>query len=987
MTGDVVWHPEHGRGSLVSGWIGHLVVDFRAGQVRFSDADGLVLSAAIARRQWLLCTPAESAERARTEKAREDAREEQRRAAAEEASKREEEQKRLALLAVEEARLREEELEKSRQAALAQVHAALAKNFLQSDQLFEAGPATHLSRGEYEQEKITFVQRWVAGSQPASKGQAPIAPDDEQALAIATVDGHVQLVARAGSGKTETVANRAVFLQKHCNVAPTEMLLLAFNRDAAQEMTARVTKKLGKGPSPHIMTFHALAYALVPGAKALLVNTTDGSDQSLNQEFQSVLLDAMTRPDFEHRVRSLMLAHFRADWESIVRGGLNLGREEMLLFRRSLVNETLRGEYVKSYGEKVIANFLFEHDIPYFYEQHHWVSGRNYRPDFTVPKSGEMSQGVVIEYFGLEGDPDYDELSAKKRAYWETKTDQWAFIDLGPNDWNRDADALEACLRERLAEAGIPARRLSEDEIWLRARQRSILRFTEAVSGFVGRCRKQWRTPQGMRELMLGHHYSGNIERLFVELAVEIYELYLDRLDAINADDFDGLLQRAAHALDRGVTRFSRKAGDGDLKNIRYLFVDEYQDFTELFHQLIAALRVVNPDVRLFCVGDDWQAINRFAGSDLKFYREFDRIFEPASRLQLTTNRRSKRELVRVSNSLMFGRGTPAQNATEEPGVVALVDLNKFRPTSLEESLYKRSILTPVVLRLAGAALAEGQSVVLLSARNVLTDPGGMSIALDRYLKSLRERLPHSVRERLTISTAHGFKGNQCDVVIVLDATERNYPLIHPNWIFSRILGESESEIVDESRRLFYVALTRAKHALFLITESGRRSPFLSEISSRTSMSEVVWSKFPPILQDDGWLVVKVLGAFELIEPLISGLKADSFRYRDMSRSGGGRTWDRAFRTTELTGGFLINTPWMLQAKAAGTTGVKVQICDGLEKILGEGQFFRGNLVMTASAGTSTEFDITQLWPSRGAGRGSSGSDLPSALTSEDRHG
>jgi DNA helicase-4 len=58
----------------------------------------------------------------------------------------------------------------------------------------------------------------------------------------------------------------------------------------------------------------------------------------------------------------------------------------MLEFRRGLVSETLRGEYVKSHGEKVIANFLFEHDIPYFYEQHHWVSGRNYRPDFTVPK-------------------------------------------------------------------------------------------------------------------------------------------------------------------------------------------------------------------------------------------------------------------------------------------------------------------------------------------------------------------------------------------------------------------------------------------------------------------------------------------------------------------------------------------------------------------------------------------------------------------------
>ncbi len=879
------------------------------------------------------------------------------------------------------------EQERLRQLALTQVRQTLAKDFLRSEVLYEAGPAEHLSRAEYEQEKIAFVQAWVTRARPPAGGKAPLVPDDEQALAVATVDGHVQLVARAGSGKTETVANRAAFLQQHCGVAPAEMLLLAFNRDAANEMTERVSAKLGKSPLPHIMTFHALAYALVPGAKALLVNSSDGGDQSLNQEFQAVLLDAMARPNFEGQVRRLMLGHFRADWESIVRGGLNLPRDEMLSFRRSLVSETLRGEYVKSYGEKVIANFLFEHDIPYFYEQHHWVSGRNYRPDFTVPKSDSMRQGVVIEYFGLDGEPDYDELSAKKRAYWESKSDRWAFIELGPKDWNRDAARLEACLKQKLVEAGVRPRRLSEDEIWLRARQRAILRFTEAVSGFVGRCRKQWRTPQDIRELMLGHHYSSDIERWFVDLAVEIYELYLDRLEATNADDFDGLLQRASYALDGGSTRFSRQAGDGDLKRIRYLFVDEYQDFTELFHQLIAALRAINPGVQLFCVGDDWQAINRFAGSDLKFYREFDRIFVPARRLQLTTNRRSKRSVVQVSNALMSGRGAPAKPATDEPGAVTVVDLAKFRPTSLEESTFKRSLLTPVVLRIAAACLAKGHAVVLLSARNVLTDAGGGSVSLDRYLRSLRERLPASVRERLSISTAHGFKGNQSDVVIVLDATERNYPLIHPNWIFSRVLGESESEIVDEFRRLFYVALTRAKTELFILTEGDRRSPFLGEISSRTSLAEINWVRFPPVLQDDDWLVVKVLGAYEVIEPLIAGLKADGYRYRDMSRSGGERTWDRAFRMTELDGGFLITSPWMTQAKAAGTTGVKVKFFDGLERLRAEGEIADGNIVLTSAGGTSAPFDITQLRLIVAEMRAPTGIDSSAPTTSREPYG
>jgi DNA helicase-4 len=318
---------------------------------------------------------------------------------------------------------------------------------------------------------------------------------------------------------------------------------------------------------------------------------------------------------------------------------------------------------------------------------------------------------------------------------------------------------------------------------------------------------------------------------------------------------------------------------------------------------------------------------------------------------------------------------------------VTVVDLAKFKPTSLEESVFKRSLLTPVVLRLAGVALSQGQSVVLLSARNILTDPSGSSVSLDRYLKSLRARLPQSASERLSISTAHGFKGNQADVVIVLDAMAGNYPFIHPNWVFARVLGETESEIVNESRRLFYVALTRAKHALFLVTESDRRSPFLDEISSRTSLQSINWSEFPPKSLDDGWLVVKVLGGYESIEPLIPGLKADNFRYRDMSSSGGDRTWDRAFRLVDLPDDFLISSPWMVCAKDARVAGIRVQFFDGLERLRASGEIVDGALVMSSSAGTKNYFDITHLRLALSSDGVQMGTHFPQAMNSRELHG
>ena len=84
----------------------------------------------------------------------------------------------------------------------------------------------------------------------------------------------MQVIARAGSGKTSTLVNRAIFLQKQCGVHPSEILLLVFNRKAAQEITDRLKKYL-PNDMPHVMTFHALAYAIVHPTEKLLFNAPE----------------------------------------------------------------------------------------------------------------------------------------------------------------------------------------------------------------------------------------------------------------------------------------------------------------------------------------------------------------------------------------------------------------------------------------------------------------------------------------------------------------------------------------------------------------------------------------------------------------------------------------------------------------------------------------------------------------------------------------
>ena len=107
------------------------------------------------------------------------------------------------------------------------------------------------------------------------------------------------------------------------------MLLLAFNRKAAEEMRDRIESSV-KESTPHVMTFHALAYAMVHPEKILL-DEPDG-EQSQSRFLQTLVDSYLRNPDYSDRIRALMMAHFRTDWERIVSGGYNRSQEEMLRY-------------------------------------------------------------------------------------------------------------------------------------------------------------------------------------------------------------------------------------------------------------------------------------------------------------------------------------------------------------------------------------------------------------------------------------------------------------------------------------------------------------------------------------------------------------------------------------------------------------------------------------------------------------------------------
>ena len=539
----------------------------------------------------------------------------------------------------------------------------LGSDFLNADHAIRSDPDAALFGDAQRQEiRAHFVQRWAESELGGSL-------DLEQAAAVAATRGDVLVTARAGSGKTRALVTRAIFLQLHCGVRPGELMLLAFNRRAAEEMKNRLRAALGEA-TPHVMTFHALAYALVQPAEDLIYDRVDDENLRQSREVQAVIDEHIRSWRHRGTIRDIMLAQFREDWEHITEGRFELAMEEFLEHRRSLPRKTLQGESVKSFGEKVIANALFDNSVEYKYERNFRWDGVNYRPDFTIP-SPSGSGGIVIEYFGLSGDPDYDEMSDKKRVFWQ-QSDEWSLIEFTPNDLRAGAGDFVDLLLTQLRSAGFQTRRLTEEEIWERIRERAVDDFSKAMKTFITRCRKRNLDAQGLGSLVESHRPAVRAEELFLPAAEVIYRAYLRRLRPRGMEDFDGLVWRAIAEIREGRTQFARDRGRerGDTQRLRFLLIDEFQDFSPMFFELVQAIRSGNPHATVFCVGDDWQAINGFAGSELRFFREFARYFRDTSTQYVPTNYRSARSIVAAGNVLMRERGKEAQADRTEPGEV-----------------------------------------------------------------------------------------------------------------------------------------------------------------------------------------------------------------------------------------------------------------------------------------------------------------------------
>lgn len=255
-----------------------------------------------------------------------------------------------------------------------------------------------------------------------------------------------------------------------------------------------------------------------------------------------------------------------------------------------------------------------------------------------------------------------------------------------------------------------------------------------------------------------------------------------------------------------------------------HILVDEFQDISQSRAALVRELQLQHCDTKLFCVGDDWQAIYQFAGSDVAVTTRFTEHFGTAKTLPLDTTFRFNDQISAVATR--FVMHNPAQITkqltTHTTANKACVQVSYYQPS---KELDAHAILLEEKLGQIASKPKQGNSVLILARFNFQLPDNKHKAALSEQFGALD----------IQMMTVHAAKGQEADhvIVVAMQAGIHGFPCNKPRHPLTAVLQpELESFPDAEERRLFYVALTRAKQQVYLLCDASNPSGFVEELVS-----------------------------------------------------------------------------------------------------------------------------------------------------------
>lgn len=642
---------------------------------------------------------------------------------------------------------------------------------------------------------------------------------DKQKDAVITYEKNSLVIAGAGSGKTSVMVAKAGYLTQRYGIDPSSILLLAFNKKASMELKERIKEKLNMEMDS--LTFHALGLSIigeVDDAKPSLGSWAE-DDKKMSALLQTII-DKLLETDEEFSNK--LIEYFQRlfyKYES----EFNLETQgEYIDYVKSVELRSLNGDLVKSYEECEIANFLFMNQISYQYEaryEHDTASKeyRQYQPDFYLP-----DYGIYIEHFGIDKDgntapyvntKEYHEGMVWKRALhrnYETELVETYSCE-------KQKGVLTARLKEKLELVGVEFKSMPiEDALRLFNENGMTSAFVRLCTTFLSNYKSNNHTFNAL---------ASKIDTLeeperplaFLELFAKIINAYEEHQKSQGMIDFNDMINMAVSYIKSGKYK----------SKYTHILVDEFQDISTTRAEMVKQLISQNEDSSLCVVGDDWQSINRFAGSDISIVRNFSSIYGDSETINLDYTFRYNNEISKVSQS--FIERNPNQIAKSIKTIRETKDKALFiwwDAVDVLESI--KAMLDTISQRRADEKLS-----VFVLARFWHIIPNGVN--------SLNSLYPNITVTPLSV---HASKGLEADYVVILgnEAGKFGFPSsIEDDPIIDLVLAEPEEFTFAEERRLYYVAMTRAKDEVHFFASQTNRSLFIEELlkENKESIEEI----------------------------------------------------------------------------------------------------------------------------------------------------
>lgn len=650
---------------------------------------------------------------------------------------------------------------------------------------------------------------------------------DKQQMTCIVKDAHNHLViAGAGTGKTTTVVGKIKFLLKSGKYKPEDILVLSFTNASASEMSQRINQETGCNIDAS--TFHKLGLNIITKVNGIVPKITQ---LNLRKFVKEQLLLNMQSDAYLNLLSSYLLYN-RVVSKSEFEFKTQSEYEEYL---RLNPPTTINNETVKSYGEMDIANFLTQNGIQYIYEHPYKVDTRTseygqYNPDFYLPE-----YDIYIEYFGINKNGEVPSYFKGVNGMTATQTYQasmkWKRETHSANDtiliecyaYEKFDGVLLENLKEKLIEKDVKLTPKTTKELWeqVSADGDSILDgVIELFETVINLIKSNGYTIAIVRQLNIGNSNAQN-NNMVLSLLEPIFNAYCNYLSEHKEIDFNDMINMATKYVEQGKY----------VSPYKYVIVDEYQDISKARYSLLCSMRESN-DYDLFCVGDDWQSIYRFAGSDIGYILNFEQYWGSSEISKIETTYRFTQKLIEISGNFIMQNPVQIKKSIKGKNDTvgfALGEISGYTDKFAIKFMAKKL-----------EDLPRDSSVFFIGRYSfdakLLSDSGLFECRYNNVSGFVEVKYHKRTDLKMNFITAHKSKGLQADYIFIINnkKSRMGFPSkIQDAAILNLLLDNCDQYPYAEERRLFYVALTRAKKKAFLVTVKNQESEFAMELKER----------------------------------------------------------------------------------------------------------------------------------------------------------